>query len=181
MILTNPIYINLQTELNNKMKTLSNQLYNCSLLLYKGIPQNQYTNLQYQVAEIDYNYVPSYYKFNNFLSEGQISSIIQYYTNQANSVIKFIDTNFLTTLLQDTINNINTSIATLNNFASSLYNNEQVNMYQFIIDKPMSLRKAMIINGIDLSNMDLIILYNIGRIQTVQYLPAGFSLTLVRT
>jgi hypothetical protein len=180
-MLQNLAIINIQTELNNKLQFLSNVLYNSSVYLYQNIAQNTYTNLQYDIAKVNYDYLPTYYQYVQFISFSQIGDVIQNYTNQANSIITFINQTGLANVLQSKINSITQSISTLNNFAVNLYNNQQSSLYIYVVPTRMSIRTAMFKNNIDFSQLDLILLYNLGVIQTVQILPQGFNLTLIRS
>lgn len=178
-MLENKEILNLQQELNARLTNVSQVLYNSSVLLYQNILQNNYKNFEYDRAVVNYDYVPIYYQFINFMSFSQIGDVIQNYTNNVNELLVWIRQNGLDVYLQSKVTALTQSISTLNNFAVNLYNNQQSSIYTYIIPYDMSLRTALVLNKIDLSKLDLILLYNIGSIQTTQFLQTGFNLILV--
>src|SRR3954470_23512101 len=77
-------------NINNSLITLSLQLLNCSILLYKKIPQKSITYASFDNAIVDFNYTPIHLKYDFYFGANQIQTIISYYVDNTNIVLTMI-------------------------------------------------------------------------------------------
>lgn len=165
--------------INADLANLSTILYNCSVLLYRSIPQKTITYAPFDNATVNYNYVPPSLRYTVLFGLNQIQTVISYYVDNVNSVLTKIDDAGLSSQVSNKINSLNQSIAQLNYFAISLYQGQQANIKTYTTPYAMSIRSALLLNNLPLTNINLVILYNINQIYSLNYIPAGVQLMLL--
>lgn len=165
--------------INAKLTTASNILYNCSVLLYQKIPQKSVTYAPFDNAVVNYQYVPANLQFSLYFGLNQIQTIITYYVNNVNAVLADIVASGFEAQLSNKINTLNQSISQLNNYAIALYQGQQTKIKNYVTPTPMSIRSALLLNNFSLNNLDIVILYNINSIYSLNYIPAGTELILL--
>lgn len=176
IILTNQI-----NTINTSLTTLSKVFYNASVLIYQGIPNKTVTDVVFDNAVIDFTYIPSYFKFLNILSYSQVGIIIEYYVKQVNIFIALVRSYNLYSQLQGKIIELEKSISTIDNFSKALLGIETQSIFQYNVPTNMSLRKAMFLNNLDFNTqIEEVLFLNIGRIVTVNYIPKGTNILLMR-
>lgn len=166
-------------NINNSLSNLSLILYNSGVLLYKKILQKSLTYAPFDNATINYDYVPPNLQYNFYFTTNQIQVIMAHYVNNVNNVITMIVNSGLESQFNNKINQLNESIAQLNDFAISLYNGSNNNIIHYITPNPMSIRSALLLNGLSLNNMELVIIFNMDNINTLNYIDAGVELILL--
>ena len=165
--------------INEECTNLSKILYNCSVLLYQQIPQTNISYAPFDNAIVDYNYVPSGLQYYLYFGQNQIQTVIDYYVTNVNAVLTQINDYGLQSQLINKINSLQSSIASLNNFAVSLYEGQQNNIIIYITPYAMSIRSALLLNNLTLNNLSKVVLYNMNNVYSFNYIPQGVQLLLL--
>ena len=165
--------------INEECANLSKILYNCSVLLYQQIPQTSISYAPFDNATVDYNYVPDGLHYYLYFGQNQIQTVIDFYVNNVNAVLTQINNYGLQNQLITKINSLQSSIASLNNFAVSLYEGQQNNIIIYIVPYAMSIRSALLLNNLTLNNLATVILYNMSNVYSFNYISKGTQLLLL--
>lgn len=180
-MIQNNIIRNKLKEVNEKLIYISNVFKNCSLQIYKGTPQNTYKNVSFDNSQVDYFYIPSYFKYIPILSLSQVNTLIQYYIDKVSDTINYFNLNNLNIQLQDKINDLNISIGTLDTFARLLLGYDSEFIYQYTVPQDMSLRMAIFNNNYDFNTqLDQILLLNANVIESINLIRKGTVLKFQR-
>lgn len=179
-MIVNTRQLNLTTQLNNMLTTLSLTLQNCSLLIYKLCPQNTYKNPIWDSQVINYDYVPPTMIYCSTLNQSQISYIIEYYTNLTNEFFTFVEQNGLGNQVIGTINTIGISVSNLNSFADNVFAGSSGTAIKYKVPYDMTLSTALWLNNINQANSEITILYNLGLVSSFLLLKAGTVITLIK-
>jgi len=147
-------------NINSLYQNLSLYLLNCSNLLYQKIIQKviQYSAFDNQV--IDVNYIPKNLNNYRYFNDNQVKIVIDYYVDQCNIVLELIMNSDFYSQLSNYVTLINKSIADLNNLAVSLFQAQNKSVIHYVTPRNMSIRTALFLNGLDYSNIDLVVLFN---------------------
>lgn len=164
-------------NLNNSLTNLSVILLNCSILLYQNVVQKSITYAPFDNATVNYNYTPQNLQYSLFFGINQIQEVITYYVNQANTVLTNIQNIGLSSQMSAKINEVNNSISQLDTFATALYNGQQSQLKSYTVPYNMSIRSALLLNGLTTNNIQLIQLYN--SLDSVNWIPVGTVLLLL--
>ncbi len=176
------INLELQQQINNinsNLSILSLQLLNCSILLYKKIPQKSIDYAPFDNAIVNFTYTPPQLQYDFYFGQNQIQQVITYYVGNVNTILALLIDSGLESQFTPKINQLNSSIAQLNNFATSLYNGSNSKIISYTVPYPMSIRSALLLNNLTLDNMALVILFNMNTINTVNYIDVGTVLILL--
>lgn len=176
------INIELDQELkniNDNYKELQLYLFNCAVLLYKKIIQKDIQYSDFDNVIINTNYIPKNLINYNYFNDNQVKYVIDYYVDNCNQVLELIINSDFYAKLSDIVVIINKSIAELNNLAVALFQVQNKSIIYYIVPRNMSIRTALFLNGLDDSNMDLIVLFNSNRIMSFNYIPAGTTVILL--
>lgn len=170
----------LETQANEILTNLSLIFKNCSLLIYKLCPQNDYKNPLWDSKVINYKYVPPTMYYCKILNQSQISYIIEYYTNATKEFSTFVISNGLDSQLIAVINTISQSVSMLNIFSKGIFTGFSNSLVKYRVPKDMTLSTALWLNNISLDKADITILYNLGEINSFLLLKKDTLITLVR-
>ena len=176
----NPLYQQMEQNVNSQLNTISLTLRNCTLLIYKLCPQNTYKNPYWDSMTIDYNYVPATMFYATILTLGQMNFIVDYYVGVVNQLLDYIHTNSLQSILIAVINQLNQSITAIDSFAKAMYQGSYSNVIDYTVPYNMSLNTALYLNNIPASNLEITMLYNLGVISLFSFIPKGTVIKLVQ-
>lgn len=164
-------------KLNTSLTNLSLTLLNCSILLYQNVVQKSITYAPFDNATVDYNYTPQNLQYSLFFGINQIQEVITYYVDQTNLVLTNIENTGLSSQMSAKINELNSSVSQLNTFAMALYNGQQSQLKSYTVPYNMSIRSALLLNGLTTNNIQLIQLYN--SLDSVNWILQGTVLLLL--
>lgn len=177
----NQYYVNLMSNVNKQIQSLSNIYLQTIKLLYTNLAPTGYVDYFLDSINLDLSEFPPLFSFYTFTTQNEVNSLVNFYSQQVQNFINYIRSIGYEIALENKIYQSKQSLVNVINVSKSLLNEQLSDLYEYTLPFNMSLRMALYLNNINfnnISNVTYVLSLNRTAINSTNFIPAGTVLQL---
>lgn len=178
----NPLIRQQLDILNAANNALSKIFLTCSNLVYIYLKPTNFSDISLESIPLDLTLLPELFRYINILTGAEISTLIEFYIQKANTTILLYGKYELDVIFPDKIDTIKNTIVELTKFSELLLSLSNAGLVTYTVPYTMSLRQALKDNNIDFNgDISQNLVNNRAVLISTNYILKGTVLSLRKT